>query len=137
MQLKKREKKIFPFGNQITASILSVSARHQGQAPISQGVKEYTRLPFYMQFQMPHQGLMSFIIILSCNSVAHSICTLLTVFVIYVNHFHQKANKHPLKKRKKKEIENHKVNRQHWPNPKEFITYTIKKQIHQLSFSIY
>lgn len=45
---------------------------------------------------------MSFIIILSCNSVARSICTLLTVFVIYVNHFHQKANKQPLGEKKEK-----------------------------------
>lgn len=30
------------------------ATRHQGQAAISQGVKEYTRLPFYMRFQMPH-----------------------------------------------------------------------------------
>ena len=38
---------------------------------------------------------------------------------------------------KKNEIENHKVERQHWPNPEEFITYTIKKWKHLLSFSIY
>lgn len=29
-------------------------AEHQGQTLISQGAKECTRLPFYMQFQMPH-----------------------------------------------------------------------------------
>lgn len=79
---------------------------------------------------------MSFIIILSCNSLAHSICTLLAAFVIYVNHFHQKANKQPLRK-KYIEIENHKVNRQHWPTLKKFTTYTIKKWKHQLSFPIY
>lgn len=65
---------------------------------------------------------MSFIIILSCNSVAHSICTPRTLFVIYANLFHQKANKQPLEK--KKEIEKHKVGRQHWPNPKTVLTLT-------------
>lgn len=69
---------------------------------------------------------MSFIIILSCNSAAHSICTLLPAFVVYVNHFHENANKHPFEK-KKTEIEKHKVKRRHWPNAKEFRTETIKK----------
>ena len=51
---KKKKKKSSHLAPKSQPSSFQRGTRHQGQAPISQGVKEYTRLPFYMQFQMPH-----------------------------------------------------------------------------------
>ena len=51
---KEREKKSSHLATKSQHQTCQQSTRHKGQAPISQGVKESTRLLFYMQFQMSH-----------------------------------------------------------------------------------
>lgn len=91
MQLKKR-KNIFIW--QSNHSIHPLSKAQGIKDKHSSGREGIRQVAFFIcNYRSFIRDFLSFIIILLCNSEAHSICTLLTVFAIHLNNFQQKENK--------------------------------------------